>query len=213
MKSTEQDDDDWFEILAGRNPANADPATRLEAEALRSAVLKKVAEDLQVMPDRPMDFEQFMQQINDDLAKQPDLIQTTQKSIPNKKNKCWTWDDWWRPQWMPIGVMATLVLTISLMYWLLPKQQIEQANILGSGDFVVQSVDPLAKAKEIANECKTAEINCDISPINDKNSVTVTITLPEKPNPQTVDFLRRYQIVLSDEKAPIKLEIRPIKGN
>src|SRR5436190_24148130 len=35
----EQDDQNWFDTLAGRNRVNADPATTKEAQAVRRAVL------------------------------------------------------------------------------------------------------------------------------------------------------------------------------
>jgi hypothetical protein len=210
MKTSEQDDLDWFEVLAGRIPPDVDPSTRLEAEALREALLEDHTADIPQLPARPGEFERLVERAKRELSHLP------VKPVNNESgSKAPAFQAWWSrftsqwPRWAPIGAIATVLLSVGIGIYISKQSDNSQPILLGGGHLVLKADNPLAKAAEIQTDCLSAGLHCKTSKLDDHGGMRVKIKPPESPDQRAVRFFHRYEITPPSDNAPIILEIRP----
>jgi hypothetical protein len=169
----EQDDQNWFETLAGRKAANADSATEKEAQAVRRAVLAR--------------------EIDQDLPGF-DVESGTQKLLFALRREGLSGATLRRKSWQIYGAFAlaaTLILAIGVV--LLQPPVVEDIPVYrGAGAQTINTPDPAKLAATLTADLEALGIQSKTTRFG--ATFTITAIWPEKPEAGHLAFLKRHNL-------------------
>jgi hypothetical protein len=168
----EQDDQHWFDTLAGRNGANADSATTKEAQAVRRAVLV-------VKPDQDaadLDVEAGTQQL---------LFRLRREGLDGvNRKKTWQW-------YGAFALAATLVLAVGVV--LLQSPPVEDTPIYrGGGAQTIITPDTAKLAATLTTDLEALGIKAKVTRFG--ATFTLAADWPSKPGAKHAAFLKRHAL-------------------
>lgn len=169
----EQDDQHWFDTLAGRTAENADPATAKEAQAVRRAVLA-------VKPD------QDAQEFDVEPGTQKLLFRLRQEGLDGATPKKKTWQ-----LYGAFALAATLVLAISVIM-LQPPPDEDTPIYRGGSAQTINTSDTTKLAATLTSELEAMGIKPKVTRFG--ATYTISAAWPAKPDAKHAAFLRRYAL-------------------
>jgi len=168
----EQDDQNWFDTLAGRNGVNADHATTKEAQAVRRAVLV-------LKPDQDaadLDVEAGAQNL---------LFRLRREGLDAvSRKKSWQF-------YGAFALAATLVLAIGVV--LLQAPPVEETPVYrGGGAQTITTPDTAKRAATLTTDLEALGIKPKVTRFG--ATFTITADWPAKPEVKHVAFLKRHAL-------------------
>lgn len=165
--TTDRDDEDWFEAIAGRPRPDADPRTLLEATWLRAATRRWAAHDLPEDALRADAAEALLAR-----ARTEGMLHTRPGWCAGCHGRWRRWNDAWRQPGRPgLGfgaaslTLAALAVAIVLGVWRPAHEPAEgdgAAAVLrgapGDGVWLLQAADPAAQRDALAQALAAAGV-------------------------------------------------------
>lgn len=196
-------DQQWLEILAGREEQDIDEIIHKEAEALRTVILQCYQEELEYSRTTSGELGQTKELKR--LLERLDQAGLLEKSNPSSKIQ---WLQF--PRYAVISVAAVLVMAVTL--WMLMPSTEEQLLPYTSDNFqepprlrgrwAVQSIraENSSHSREIARQLTQQLAELDIPyrltvpSDDDKTDWQLEIFIPFDPNPNILTFLQRWRL-------------------
>lgn len=170
----EKNDQDWFDTLAGRTAANADPATAKEAQAVRRAVLAvKSDQDAQ-----KFDVEPGAQKL---------LFRLRQEGLDGATPKKKTWQFYGA-----FALAATLVLAVGVVMRQPPPDE-DMPIYRGSSAQTINTSDTTKLAATLTAELEAMGIKPKV--IRFGATYTISAAWPAKPDAKHTAFLKRHTLI------------------
>jgi hypothetical protein len=194
---SDNDDQDWFDLVAGREVPAADPAIRLEAMLVREALLAAKAQDEAAVPASPERDTARTQRLIE-RARRERLIGTGEPpgaSAPAGRQRV---SFALLPGWRAAVAFATVLALAIGIALLMPREQppVEEGGTLRSGlpELVVKQVpEPAASAQALADALRAAGLSVETRQAGAFWYVETTV--PDKPDAALVSAFEKAGIV------------------
>ncbi len=185
----EQDDRAWFDTLAGRESAGANPGTVKEAEAVRRAALAAT-------------LDQEAQDLNIESGAQQLLFRLRREGLDHAAAKKQSWQTWGA-----FSIAATLLLAVGVVMLQAPTVE-DMLMYRGAGAQTLTTPDTAKLAATLTAELDALGIQAKITRFGATH--TITANWPAKPDAKHAAFLKRHGL---QQPASGMLTIEILRGN
>jgi hypothetical protein len=194
----QQDNQDWYDMLAGRAVADADPVTRSEAELVRKAAL--VWKQAEIVS--PQQLDQGWQNLSKTLQ-QAGILDDPTPTLPQRL-KSWFGSNRGAgrpsagPSWQTYGGIAVaaalvgvLALSPALHKIFMPYPVVEPKSFIIPQE--VPAAEPEERARSLLSALQAQDIPAKLDPLGP--GWRVTFDLPEQPSPALQTTMKEFNLI------------------